>query len=71
MKIEDFIKEFKIYNSVLELDLSNNQYNELYYYMNSLLEWNKKINVTSITDEKEFVEKHFIDSLTINKYMSF
>ena len=69
MKIEDFIKIFEKYNSILELDLSDNQYNELYYYMNSLLEWNKKINVTSITDEKEFVEKHFIDSLTINKYI--
>ena len=69
MKIEDFIKIFEKYNSILELDLSDNQYNELYYYMNSLLEWNKKINVTSITDEKEFIEKHFIDSLTINKYL--
>lgn len=30
-----------------------------------LLEWNEKMNLTSITDEKEIEIKHFIDSLTI------
>ena len=34
-------------------------------YMKNILEWNEKINVTNITDEKEFVVKHFIDSLTV------
>ncbi|WP_027399630.1 16S rRNA (guanine(527)-N(7))-methyltransferase RsmG [Anaerovorax odorimutans] len=32
-------------------------------YMDSILEWNDKVNLTAITDRKEFVKKHFIDSL--------
>ena len=37
--------------------------------MKNIIEWNEKINVTNITDEKEFVVKHFIDSLTILDYI--
>lgn len=42
---------------------------KLYKYKNLVLEWNEKINLTAITDEIEFAVKHFIDSLTINKYI--
>jgi len=38
-------------------------------YMNLLLEWNEKINLTAITDKNEIVIKHFIDSLTCYKYI--
>ena len=34
-------------------------------YMRTVLEWNEKINLTSITDENEFIIKHFYDSLTL------
>ncbi len=34
-------------------------------YMELLLEWNQKMNLTAITDEKEVIIKHFADSLTI------
>ena len=34
-------------------------------YKEIMLEWNKKVNLTAITDEKEIVTKHFIDSLTL------
>ena len=37
--------------------------------MNILLEWNTKINLTAITDENEIIEKHFLDSLTVLKYI--
>lgn len=39
---------------------------KFYKYMKLLLEWNEKINLTAIKDEKEFIIKHFIDSLMIN-----
>jgi len=32
-------------------------------FMDLLLEWNKKFNLTSITDEREIILKHFADSL--------
>ena len=37
--------------------------------MNLLLEWNEKINLTAIIDPKEIILKHFVDSLTIAKYI--
>ena len=37
--------------------------------MQELLEWNKKINLTAIEDENEIILKHFIDSLTVQKYI--
>ena len=38
-------------------------------YMNILLEWNEKINLTTITREDDILLKHFVDSLTIIKYL--
>ena len=38
-------------------------------YMHLLLEWNEKINLTAITEENELILKHFVDSLTISKYI--
>ena len=36
-------------------------------YMNLLLEWNEKINLTAITDEEEVIVKHFVDCLMCTK----
>ena len=32
-------------------------------YMKLILEWNEKVNLTAITDEDDFIKKHFIDSI--------
>ena len=34
-------------------------------YLELLLEWNEKMNLTAITDPAEVAEKHFLDSLTL------
>jgi 16S rRNA (guanine527-N7)-methyltransferase len=34
-------------------------------YMELILEWNEKVNLTSITDREEFIQKHYIDSVAI------
>lgn len=34
-------------------------------YMELLLEWNEKMNLTSITEPEQVVEKHFLDSATL------
>lgn len=34
-------------------------------YMELLKEWNKKINLTAIEDDREIIIKHFIDSISI------
>ena len=37
-------------------------------YMEGVLEWNEKVNLTTITDLDEFVIKHFIDSIICANY---
>ena len=39
-------------------------------FYNLLIEWNKKINLTRITERKEVNLKHFYDSLTITKVVN-
>lgn len=69
MEKEEFEKILKSYAKEIEIELSEEQVNKFYIYMNLLLEWNEKINLTAITDKKEIILKHFIDSLTISKYI--
>ncbi len=69
MELEEFQNVF-----CQECEKNKIQYNEekgekLYQYMNLILEWNEKINLTAIKDEKEFIVKHFIDSLTIGEWI--
>ena len=33
-------------------------------YMEGILSWNEKVNLTAITDREDFIRKHFLDSLT-------
>ncbi len=47
----------------IELNARQVQQFELYY--RELIEWNKKCNLTAITDYSEVQVKHFLDSLTI------
>lgn len=39
-------------------------------YLEMLLDWNEKINLTAITDPSECVVKHFVDSLLFLKTVS-
>lgn len=51
----------------LNINLSDNQISQLIKYSDLLVEWNKKINLTAITDETGIATKHFLDSLTAVK----
>lgn len=37
-------------------------------YMELILEWNEKVNLTSITDPDEFIIKHYIDSVAVGNF---
>ncbi len=67
MNKEEFKKVFMEYAKKINIDINEEQINKFYDYMNLLIEWNKKINLTAITDYNEIILKHFVDSLTINK----
>ncbi len=66
MNIEEFKDIFLEEAKKIDISIDENQIKNFYLYMNGIIEWNQKINVTAITDEKMFIVKHFIDSLTVN-----
>lgn len=47
------------------VELSEEQYKKFDFYETETLEWNKKLNLTAITDHNEFILKHFVDSLSV------
>lgn len=66
MELKEFEKKFIETEKIINIDIAREEISILYNYMNLLLEYNKKINLTAITDEEEIIKKHFIDSLTIS-----
>ena len=69
MEKEQFISAITEYSSSIKVVLSEEQKIMFYNYMNILLEWNQKINLTTITKPEDIIIKHFIDSLTVLKYI--
>jgi 16S rRNA (guanine527-N7)-methyltransferase len=60
--------DYKSFNSMLktiELEVSENQYQQLYRYYELLVSENEKYNLTNITGVDEVFEKHFFDSISI------
>ncbi len=69
MEKKEWMQELEKKAKKMQIELSNQQLEQFYLYMNLLLEWNEKINLTAITDPKEIILKHFIDSITIAPYL--
>lgn len=67
MEIKEFSELMNLYGKEISIEFSDIQVEKFYKYMNLLIEWNEKMNLTAITDPKEIIVKHFIDSLTILK----
>lgn len=51
----------------LNIELSDVQYEQFEDYYDILIEWNKVMNLTGITDYEEVIIKHFLDSLCVIK----
>lgn len=69
MEYKEFFEYLSKYSEKIEVDITEKESKYLFNYMKLLLEWNNRINLTAITNEKEIILKHFIDSLTANKYI--
>lgn len=69
MEFEIFSEELENAAKQIEIELTKKQIEKFYNYMNLLLEWNEKINLTAIIEPREVILKHFVDSLTIAKYI--
>ena len=51
----------------LEILLSDNQKEQFFCYYEMLIEWNKVMNLTAITEISDVITKHFADSLLLVK----
>ena len=60
-------KEFEKY----DLSLDKTVYEKLDIYAEFLVEYNKNVNLTAITEPKDILVKHFIDSILLCKYIDF
>ncbi len=69
MLLSEFEKIFMEEAQKINIELDKNQIEKFYKYMELLIEWNEKINLTAITNRKDILVKHFIDSLTIQRYL--
>ena len=69
MKYNEFKLIFENKEKEIDINVSDENIKKLYEYMTILLDWNEKINLTAITNVDEIIEKHFIDSLTILRYI--
>lgn len=61
--IELFIKKL----DQIGISISNRQIEQFIMYYDLMIEKNKVMNLTSITEPQEVIDKHFVDSLAIHK----
>ena len=66
---QQWIEQIKKKASLLEIDekpaellITEQQAKQLYQYMELLLHWNQKMNLTALTEPSEIMTKHFLDS---------
>lgn len=67
MNPEQFYLALKEKNIIL----SDKQQSQFHTYFAKLVEWNEKINLTSLTEETDVYLKHFYDSITAAFYYDF
>ena len=65
MEKEIFFEKIQEKSKDLGVRFSVKQTEQFFEYMNLLIEWNEKMNLTAITEPDEIILKHFIDSITI------
>ena len=54
-------------SNILSIDISDEKKEKLYKFYEILVEKNKFMNLTSITEIREFTYKHYIDSIALEK----
>lgn len=63
--INHFTKQLK----ELSIDINTDQLAQFDIYCHNLLEWNQVMNLTTITEIDQIYIKHFLDSLSVHKYL--
>lgn len=66
MDLKEYLREGMKKSDII---ITEEKTEKLLQFMYIVLRENKKINLTAITDEREFIEKHIIDSALSTKYI--
>lgn len=64
---EVFEEKLREESHLLSIKLDENQIKQFYDYFELLVEWNKVMNLTAITEMDDVITKHFVDSLSLVK----
>ena len=59
----DFYNIMKTAADEVNIEFNEEMYNKFIKYMRLVQEWNQKINLTAITEDEDFIKKHFIDCI--------
>lgn len=59
----DFYNLMKTAADEVNIEFNEQMYDRFIKYMRLVQEWNQKINLTAITEDEEFIKKHFIDCI--------
>lgn len=62
--MQQFFEEIENAFSKQNINLTNLQKEQFYNYYSMLVEWNQKFNLTAITEKKDVIYKHFLDSVS-------
>ena len=65
------MEELRSYIEKLNIGGADEKTEQLRQYMEGVLSWNEKVNLTAITDRQAFVQKHYIDSLLCAESLAF
>ena len=69
--MEKYLQEVLVEGAkVLGVDLPAERLEAFDFLMEELLRWNRKMNLTSISDRFEIVVKHFLDSLAVSPHLA-
>ena len=66
--MEDIFLKFQESAQEYGISVTNSQLGQFQIYMEALLSWNEKVNLTTITEPAEVTVKHFLDSILILHY---
>ena len=71
-RVYDYLLTYGILPSGNKYNIENlkEKIDKIYLYYEELLEWNKKIKLTTVTDIDGFIEKHVIDSSYLLKILN-
>ena len=61
------MEQLKRKSELLNIHLEEKQIEQFFQYYEMLIEKNKVMNLTAITEKEEVIDKHFIDSISLSK----